>query len=62
MPRRSWPDHGEWEADGATYAHADFVGELREICLNLLPGLEVGDHTIPHASSALTKVASQEAS
>jgi hydrogenase expression/formation protein HypC len=50
-----------WHEDGATYAHADFVGEIRRICLNYLPDLQVGDHTIVHAGFALTRVDESEA-
>jgi hydrogenase expression/formation protein HypC len=50
-----------WQQDGATYAHADFVGEIRRICLNYLPDLRVGDFTIVHAGFALTRVDEEEA-
>ena len=50
-----------WQQDGAAYAHADFVGEIRRICLNYLPDLRVGDFTIVHAGFALTRVDEEEA-
>lgn len=50
-----------WQEDGATYAQADFVGDNRKICLNYLPDLQVGEHTIVHAGFALTKVDADEA-
>jgi hydrogenase expression/formation protein HypC len=51
-----------WQADdGALLAHADFVGEVRVIRLNYLPGLQVGDFTIVHAGYALTRLDQAEA-
>lgn len=50
-----------WHEDGAAYAHADFVGETRKICLNYLPDLQVGEYTIVHAGFALTRIDAAEA-
>lgn len=50
-----------WDDGGATFAHADFAGEVRRICLNYLPGLQVGEHTIVHAGFALTRIDDAEA-
>ncbi|MGY2876091.1 hydrogenase expression/formation protein HypC [Marmoricola sp. URHA0025 HA25] len=50
-----------WQEDGAMYAHADFVGETRKICLNYLPDLQVGEFTIVHAGFALTRIDATEA-
>ncbi|MFI5953075.1 HypC/HybG/HupF family hydrogenase formation chaperone [Cryptosporangium sp. NPDC051539] len=50
-----------WEDGGARLAHADFVGETRQICLNYLPELTVGDHVIVHAGFALTRLTEAEA-
>jgi hydrogenase expression/formation protein HypC len=50
-----------WHEGGATFAHADFVGEKRRVCLNYLPQLEVGDHVIVHAGFALTRLDESEA-
>lgn len=48
-------------ADGAILAEADFAGERREVRLNYLPDLSVGDHVIVHAGFALTRVDPTEA-
>lgn len=50
-----------WRDDAAIYAHADFVGDVRRICLNYLPELDVGDHVIVHAGFALTRLDESEA-
>ena len=50
-----------WRDDAAVHANADFVGEVRRICLNYLPELEVGDHVIVHAGFALTRLDEDEA-
>jgi len=50
-----------WHEDGAVFAHADFAGEVRRICLEYLPDLQVGDHTIVHAGFALTRLEPSEA-
>ena len=50
-----------WQEGGAIFAHAEFVGETRKICLNYLPELGVGDYVITHAGYALTHVSPEEA-
>ena len=50
-----------WDEGGARYAHADFVGETRKICLSYLPDLQVGDYTIVHAGFALNRLDETEA-
>lgn len=47
--------------DGKIMAEADFAGEMRRVCLNYLPDLQVGDYVIMHAGYALTKMTKEEA-
>lgn len=49
------------EPDGKIMGEAYFVGEMRSVCLNYLPDLQVGDFTIVHAGFALSKIAPAEA-
>lgn len=49
-----------WNEGGAIFAHADFNGETRKVCLNFLPDLAVGDHVIVHAGYALSKVGQEQ--
>lgn len=49
------------ERDVRTMADVDFIGETRRVCLDYLPGLDVGDYVIVHAGYALTKVSPEEA-
>ncbi len=44
------------EPNGATFAYAEFAGEVKRIGLAFLPDLQVGDYTIVHAGMALSKV------
>ncbi|WP_434968902.1 HypC/HybG/HupF family hydrogenase formation chaperone [Microbacterium sp. bgisy207] len=44
------------EPDGAIVAEVDFAGETRDVKLNFLPDLQVGDYVIVHAGFALTRV------
>lgn len=47
--------------DGKIMAEADFAGEMRRVCLNYLPDLQIGDYVIMHAGYALTKLTKVEA-
>ncbi|GAA1509666.1 HypC/HybG/HupF family hydrogenase formation chaperone [Nocardioides humi] len=46
---------------GALAALADFVGEVRQVCLDYLPDLAVGDYVIVHAGYALTRLTEDSA-
>lgn len=45
-----------WEADGTRMATVDFGGVRREVCLEYVPDVTVGDYTIVHVGFALTKL------
>ena len=47
--------------DGALVALADFVGGVRQVCLDYLPDLVVGDYVIVHAGYALTRLTEESA-
>lgn len=47
--------------DEKIMADADFVGEMKRVCLNYLPDLAVGDFVIVHAGYALTKLTEDDA-
>lgn len=49
-----------WNDGGAIFATADFAGETRKICLNFLPGLEIGDFVIVHAGYALSRIEAEQ--
>ncbi|WP_370326119.1 HypC/HybG/HupF family hydrogenase formation chaperone [Euzebya sp.] len=44
------------ESDGARMGRVDFDGIVKEVCLEYLPELEVGDYTIVHVGFAITKL------
>ena len=50
-----------WQDGGARFAHADFAGEERKVCLDYLPELGVGDYCIVHAGYALTRLTEADA-
>lgn len=45
-----------WERDGVPMAHVDFGGILKEVCLEFVPDLEVGEYTIVHVGFALQRL------
>lgn len=49
------------EVDGARMARMDFDGIIKEVCLEYLPELVVGDYAIVHVGFAITKLDEQSA-
>lgn len=47
--------------DGAPMAHADFVGEVKKVCLAYHPQLTIGDYVIMHMGYAVSKIEEDEA-
>jgi len=45
-----------WESDGKAMAEVDFGGVAKEACLDLVPGLQVGEYTIVHLGFALRRM------
>lgn len=45
-----------WEKDGTRMAFVDFGGVRKEICLEFVPDIEVGDYTIVHVGFALQRL------
>jgi hydrogenase expression/formation protein HypC len=45
-----------WTAEGTRMAKVDFGGVQKEICLEFVPDIEVGDYTIVHVGFALQKL------
>src|SRR3954452_13924206 len=45
-----------WDKDGTRMARVDFGGVEKEICLEFVPDLEVGDYTIVHVGFALQRL------
>ena len=46
-----------WTADsGAPMAPVEFPEETKSVCLAHLPDLRIGDYTVIHAGSALTRI------
>ena len=50
-----------WETDGTRMARVDFGGVDKEVCLEFVPDLEVGDYTIVHVGFALQRLDEQSA-
>jgi hydrogenase expression/formation protein HypC len=42
-----------WESDGTRMATVDFGGVHKEVCLEFVPDIRVGDYTIVHVGFAL---------
>ncbi len=50
-----------WEKDATRMARVDFGGVDKEVCLEFVPELEVGDYTIVHVGFALQRLDEQSA-
>ena len=50
-----------WDKDGTRMARVDFGGVSKEVCLEFVPELEVGDYTIVHVGFALQRLDEQSA-
>lgn len=49
------------ERDGTRMADVDFGGVVKEVCLEYLPDLEVGEYTIVHVGFALQRLDEESA-
>jgi len=49
------------ERDGTRIAQVDFGGVTKEVCLEYVPDLQVGDYTIVHVGFALQRLDEQSA-
>jgi len=50
-----------WETDGTKMAKVDFGGVEKEVCLEFVPDLQVGEYTIVHVGFALQRLDEQSA-
>jgi hydrogenase expression/formation protein HypC len=50
-----------WEADATRMAKVDFGGVVKEVCLQFVPDIEVGDYAIVHVGFALQRLDEQSA-
>lgn len=50
-----------YERDGARMGKVDFGGILKEVCLDFVPEVKVGDYTIVHVGFAITQLDEQSA-
>jgi hydrogenase expression/formation protein HypC len=50
-----------WEVDQTRMANVDFGGVLKEVCLEFVPDIAVGDYTIVHVGFALQRLDEQSA-
>ena len=45
-----------WDKDSTRMATVDFGGIVKEVCLEFVPQIEVGDYTIVHVGFALQRL------
>src|ERR1700761_1415439 len=45
-----------WEKDGTRMARVDFGGVRKEVCLEFVPDLQIGEYTIVHVGFALQRL------
>lgn len=50
-----------YERDGAYMGKADFDGIVKEICLEYLPEIEIGDYAVVHVGFAITRLDEESA-
>jgi hydrogenase expression/formation protein HypC len=50
-----------WEKDRTRMAKVDFGGVEKDVCLEFMPDLEVGEYTIVHVGFALQRLDEQSA-
>ncbi|NOG48675.1 MAG: HypC/HybG/HupF family hydrogenase formation chaperone [Chloroflexi bacterium] len=50
-----------YERDGVRMGKVDFGGILKEVCLDFVPEMKVGDYTIVHVGFAITRLDEQSA-
>jgi hydrogenase expression/formation protein HypC len=50
-----------WDADATRMANVDFGGVVKEVCLQFVPDLEVGEYAIVHVGFALQRLDEQSA-
>jgi hydrogenase expression/formation protein HypC len=50
-----------WDKDGTRMARVDFGGVEKEVCLEFVPDLQVGDYTIVHVGFALQRLDEESA-
>ena len=50
-----------WEKDRTRMASVDFGGVIKEVCLEFVPDIEIGEYTIVHVGFALQRLDEQSA-
>lgn len=45
-----------WASDGARLAKVDFGSDVKQVCLDFVPDIEVGEYTIVHMGYALQRI------
>jgi hydrogenase expression/formation protein HypC len=50
-----------WDTDSTRMAQVDFGGIVKEVCLEFVPDIEVGEYTIVHVGFALQRLDEQSA-
>jgi len=45
-----------WDSDGTRMANIDFGGVLKDVCLEFVPDIAVGDYAIVHVGFALQRL------
>jgi|SRR5882672_6962712 hydrogenase expression/formation protein HypC len=50
-----------WRSDDSLMADVDFGGVLKEVCLEFVPDLQVGEYTIVHVGFALQRLDEESA-
>ncbi len=50
-----------WDADGIRMAAVDFGGVRKDVCLEYVPDIEVGDYALVHVGFALTRLDEESA-
>ena len=45
-----------WEKDSTRMANVDFGGVIKQVCLEFVPDIEIGEYTVVHVGFALQRL------
>ncbi len=50
-----------YEAEGLKMGRVDFGGAIKEVCLEYVPDIQIGEYTVIHVGFAISRIDEEEA-